>query len=46
MMGGGWTIKSINPLIHGLDWGNMLALSYGKAGWPSQSYRLWCWEAV
>ena len=44
-MGGGWTVKSTNPLIRAMDWGTKIALSYGEAGWPSQSYRLWVWEA-
>jgi hypothetical protein len=43
-MGGGWKIWGSNPLIHGYHFGSMVALSYGKAGWPSQSYRLWAWE--
>ncbi len=42
MMGGGWTIKSDNPHIVGLDWGTMLAVSYEKDGAPNYCYRLWC----
>jgi hypothetical protein len=45
MMGGGWKINTGNPLIVGMNWGSMVALSYGEVGWPSQSYRLFVFEA-
>lgn len=44
MSGGGWNYPKIG-FIRTVMWASKTtAVSYGEAGWPSQSYRLWCFE--
>lgn len=44
MSGGGWNYPKIG-YVRTVMWASKTtAVSYGEAGWPSQSYRLWVWE--
>lgn len=41
-----WRYPTDGSFIRAWTWlGGMTAVAYGQAGWPSQSYRLWVWEA-
>ncbi len=45
-MGGGWRHPTGSKYIRSAVWeSRKTAVAYGEAGWPSQSYRLWVWEA-
>lgn len=45
-MGGGWNHPTGSQYIRTAVWeSKRTAVAYGEAGWPSQSYRLWVWEA-
>lgn len=45
-MGGGWEHPTGSKFIRVAMWqSKATAVSYGEAGWPSQSYRLWAFEA-
>jgi hypothetical protein len=45
-MGSGWRNPTTTKMVHSWTWASgMTAVSYGPTDWPSQSYRLWVWEA-